>query len=248
MLKRKLQITLAGAIFFLLGSTLNRSSWTWAENPKNYQLPAAEYKTYALSTTLDSLDSGSKENRRRTRNGFGYVPKVMGSGEGYAQISSSAIEALLNIPLGWEALDDGKKLRVFTPDNDILLVLNWVSFEKYGTFDQFKNKFFEQSIHDFKERKQTNKTMKVELLALPSGVFGHKLLNVQDELEMFSLFTAFIPQPQKAGYALRVNLSAPPEKLDQYLGLIGLILRDVKVNGVSSTGIATQGSPAESNP
>ena len=67
--------------------------------------------------------------------------------------------------------------------------------------------------------------MKVELLNLPNGVFGHKLLNVQDELEMFSLFTVFIPQPQKSGYALRVNLSAPPEKLEQYLGLIGLIVR-----------------------
>jgi hypothetical protein len=89
----------------------------------------------------------------------------------------------------------------------------------------FKNKFFEQSLRDCKERKQTNKTMKVELLNLPNGVFGHKLLNVQDELEMFSLFTVFIPQPQKSGYALRVNLSAPPEKLEQYLGLIGLIVR-----------------------
>jgi len=202
-----------------------------AQSPKNFSLPEDDYKTYALSDAADSLDPKSKENKRRMRNGFGFVPKVIGGGMGYALIASGAIEASLKIPLGWEALDDGKKLRVFTPDNTILIVVNWVSYEKYGGFAEFQEKFFEESKRDYKQRRATNKAMKVELMTLPNGIFAHKVINLQEELETFSLFTLFIPQPLKPGYALRINLSSPPEKLDQYLGLVGLFLKDVKPLG-----------------
>ncbi|MFO1518394.1 MAG: hypothetical protein U1F57_01820 [bacterium] len=200
-----------------------------AQSPKAFTPPEATYKAYALSDNTMSFDPKSVENKRRVRNGFGFVPKILGQGDGFVQIASSALQGSLSVPMGWEGMDDGKKLRVFTPDNEILIVLNWVDCGKYGGFEEFKKKFFEQSARDFKERKKTNPQFKLELLNLVDGNFGHKILNNQDELETFSLITLFFQQPDKPGYALRVNLSAPPEKLDKYQGLLGLLMKDFKV-------------------
>ncbi|MBL7684530.1 MAG: hypothetical protein JNK65_00640 [Deltaproteobacteria bacterium] len=206
-------------------------SQTSFSDPKKIQIPLSDYKQFALSSRASGLDPKTSENRRRLRDGLGTLPTIWGEGEGYAQVRSTAINANLNVPHGWEALEDGKKLRIFTPDSDVLIIVNWVDTSTYGGWEGFKQKFLQQSSYDFSQQKKDNKNMKLEQFILDESSFGHKITHVQGEFEEYSLMTFLKSLPEKNGNALRLNLTAPPEKLDQYIPLLGLLMKDVKVAG-----------------
>ncbi len=80
----------------------------------------------ALAGDGASLDPEHKMNVYFRDHGIGLVPRVLevNESERYALIGCGAIVAIVQVPLGWHAIDDGKRTLVFDPENKIQVNLN----------------------------------------------------------------------------------------------------------------------------
>jgi hypothetical protein len=78
-------------------------------------------------------------------------------------------------------------------------------------------------------RKREAPRYEVALLRLADGQFGVRETNIPDPNGPFSSVIVFMRHPGDPALGVRINLFTPVEDFDRYLGLMGLVLRDIRI-------------------
>jgi len=85
-----------------------------------------EVKGPAAEPDLGTLDQEHPTNRNLRDNGIGLVPRVVSVNrdENYAVLAAAAVNATFRLPLGWHAIDDGRRTLLFHTESDVQINLN----------------------------------------------------------------------------------------------------------------------------
>jgi hypothetical protein len=191
------------------------------------KLPVGTYAAYALSGDAASFDPERPENKQLVERKLGFPVRAVQVFEHHALIGSGAARVLVPVPLGWRGFDDGRRTRLFHPGGDIGLVVSAAPLADVGGWDSAREQFWEQVRQQVPERRKA-------LLRLPAGHFGVRETNIGDPNGAFSSVIIFMRHPADPGLAVRVNMFTPVADFDRYLGLVGLMVRDIRVPSGSS--------------
>lgn len=79
------------------------------------------FADFARPAGAATLDAEHSINANLRDNGVGLVPRVLNIDQdaGSATIGCGAIVAIMSIPLGWHVIDDGRRVLLFDPKNQI---------------------------------------------------------------------------------------------------------------------------------
>ncbi|MEZ0263845.1 MAG: hypothetical protein ACAI43_03890 [Phycisphaerae bacterium] len=86
----------------------------------------ASYAPFALAADAKSLDPEHPTNVNLRDNGAGLTPNVLraDAARRVAFVGAGAVEAIVPVPFGWHAIDDGRRTLLFDPVNDVQVNLN----------------------------------------------------------------------------------------------------------------------------
>jgi hypothetical protein len=191
-------------------------------------LPVGTYAAYALSKDASSFDPEREENKKLLEKGFGFPVRVARVLDGYALVLSPATKRLLAVPLGWQGFDDGKRTRLFPPGGDIGLVVSIVSLDGVQGWDNVREHFWQQVRQAAAERKRQAPRYEARLIQLADGTFGVRETSIPEAGGPYSSVLLFLRYPGEPNLGLRVNLFTPDEQFERYLGLAGLVLREIQ--------------------
>jgi hypothetical protein len=197
--------------------------------PVEDRLPVGDYASYALSEDATSLDPARPENRQLIEKKLGFPVRAVQVFERHALVGSAAARVLVPVPLGWRGFDDGRRTRLFHPGGEIGLVVSAVALEQAGGWDRGREQFWQQVREHVAARRREAPNYAAVLLRLPDGKFGVREANIPDPSGPFSSVIVFMRHPGDPALGVRVNLFTPVGEFDRYLGLIGLMLRDIRV-------------------
>ena len=113
--------------------------------------------------------------------------------------------------------------------DQIGMVVSAFSLEQAGGWDSAREQFWQQVREQVPARRRAAPRYAVALLRLPGGQFGVREVNIPDSNGPFSSVIIFMRHPVDAGLGVRVNLFTPVEDFERYLGLAGLVVRDIRV-------------------
>lgn len=85
----------------------------------------------ALADDAESLNPESDYNLSFRDSGVGFVPPMLAKNDAAksAAIGCASIEAIVTIPFGWHAVDDGSRTLIFDQANNIQINLNLMDFK-----------------------------------------------------------------------------------------------------------------------
>jgi hypothetical protein len=214
----------------LLAAALATSTAAAAQDiPVDDKLPLGAYAAYAVSEDAGSLDPERPENKQLRDKGIGFPVTVVQLFERHALVGSGAARVLVPVPLGWRGFDDGRRTRLFHPNGEIGIVVSAYSLDKAGGWDNAREEFWQQVRQHTLKRRREAPRYSATLLRLPGGQFGVREINVPDTNGPFSSIIVFMRHPLDPALAVRVNLFTPVDEFDRYLGLAGLVVRDIRV-------------------
>jgi hypothetical protein len=193
------------------------------------RLPVGDYGSYALSGDATSLDPERPENRQLIEKRLGFPVRVVQVFERHALVGSGAARVLVPVPLGWRGFDDGRRTRLFHPGGEIGLVVSAVSIDQAGGWDNAREQFWHQVREQAPARKREAPRYEVALLRLAGGQFGVRETHIPDRNGPFSSVIVFMRHPGDPALGVRINIFTPVEEFDRYLGLAGLMLRDIRI-------------------
>jgi hypothetical protein len=191
-------------------------------------LPAASYSTYALSKDAKSFDPEDPENKLLLEKGFGFPVRVARVLEGRALVASPATKLLIPVPLGWRGFDDARRTRLFPPGGDIGLVVSVVSIDDTRGWDDTREQFWQQVREAAARRGKESPRYEARLIRLADGTFGVREAHIPDKNGPYSSILLVMRYPGDARLGLRINLFTPVEEFERYVGLMGLIVRDLQ--------------------
>jgi hypothetical protein len=193
------------------------------------KLPVGSYAAYALSNDAVSLDPERPENKQLLDKKLGFPVRAVQVFERHALVGSGAARVLVPVPLGWRGFDDGRRTRLFHPNGEIGLVVSAASLDQAGGWDAARERFWEQVRLQAPARKRQAPRYEAILLRLPNGEFGVRETDIPDPNGPFSSVIVFMRHPGDTSLAVRINLFTPVPDFDRYLGLAGLVLRDIRI-------------------
>ena len=217
------------ALWVALGFVLAPAAAGAQELPVEDKLPVGAYATYAVSNDAVSLDPERPENKQLLEKKLGFPVRAVQVFERHALVGSGAARVLVPVPLGWRGFDDGRRTRLFHPNGEIGLVVSASSLDQAGGWDNAREQFWQQVRVQALARKRQAPRYEVALLRLPNGQFGVRETNIPDPNGPFSSVIVFMRHPGDSTLAVRVNLFTPVPDFDRYLGLVGLVLRDIRI-------------------
>ncbi|QOY91851.1 hypothetical protein [Paludibaculum fermentans] len=93
--------------------------------------PAPSFALYALADDASSMDPEHQVNANLRNKGAGLTPNVAAENteEKKVTIGAGSIEAQVDIPMGWFAMDDGKRTLVFEPAGEVQINLSLIPCE-----------------------------------------------------------------------------------------------------------------------
>ena len=197
--------------------------------PFEEKLPVGTYAAYAVSEDAVSLDPNRPENKQLLEKSLGFPVTVVQLFERHALVGSGAARVLVPVPLGWRGFDDGRRTRLFHPNGEIGFVVSAFSLDQAGGWDNAREQLWLQVREHALKRRREAPRYAVTLLRLPGGQFGVREVNVPDPNGPFSSVIVFMRHPLDPALGVRVNLFTPVEDFDRYLGLAGLVVRDIRV-------------------
>ena len=157
-------------------------------------------------------------------NGIGLVPRVLqvNEAERYAMLGCGAIVAMVQVPLGWHAIDDGKRTLIFDPDNKIQVNLNVIQPGPL-TIDQVI-----EAIHgQVREANPSVEHIRLTLAGMPT--LG--LRNLQADGEPIEQAFMFRPHPvggDSTTTLLQVRVTASPGDMIRAMNLAEVLVRGMK--------------------
>jgi len=197
--------------------------------PVDDKLPVGAYAAYAVSEDASSLDPNRPENKQLLDKKLGFPVTVVQLFERHALVGSGAARVLVPVPLGWRGFDDGRRTRLFHPGGEIGIVVSAFSIDQAGGWDYARDQFWDQVRQHALKRRREAPRYAVTLLRLPGGQYGVREVNVPDPNGPFSSVIVFMRHPLDPALGVRVNLFTPVEEFDRYLGLAGLVMRDIRI-------------------
>ena len=204
-------------------------------------LPSTTYAAFALAADGASFAPDSAENKGLLDKGFGTPVRVQRVLDKHVQVVSPATGTLLMVPFGWRGFDDGKRARFFTPTGTIGITVQALSIEGFVDWNDVRGQVRTLARKTAEARAQRDPRYQARLIRLADGTFGMRETNINEgEDGPYSSVILFRPLPGNPKYAIRLNLYTPLDEFERYLGLAGLVLRDVQTGPVGPT---VQASP-----
>lgn len=191
-------------------------------------LPAATYANFALANDSASFAADSAENKGLLDKGFGTPLPVRSVLDRHVLLASPTTKLLIPAPFGWRGFDDGKRARLFTPTGNIGVVMTTISSEGFKDWNDAREQVWKVARESAEKRAKADPRYQARMIRLADGTFGMREMNIQDSEGPYSTVTVFKPHPGDAKLAVRINLYAPVDDFERYLGLLGLIVRDLQ--------------------
>jgi len=192
-------------------------------------LPAASYASFALATDSKSFAPDSTENKGLLDKGFGVPVRVQQVLDRHVQIVSPSTQLLMTVPFGWRGFDDGKRTRLFTPTGNIGITFQSLPMEGFTDWDDVRGKVWNLARQTAEARAKKDPRYQARLIRLADGTFGMREANINEgDAGPYSSVILFKPHPGDPKLAIRMNLYTPIEEFERYLGLAGLLLRDMQ--------------------
>ncbi len=192
-------------------------------------LPAASYASFALAADSKSFAPDSAENKGLLDKGFGVPVRVQQVFDRHAQIVSPSTQLLLTVPFGWRGFDDGKRTRLFTPTGNIGITFQSLPMEGFTDWDDVRGKVWNLARQTAEARAKKDPRYQARLIRLADGTFGMRETNINEgDVGPYSSVILFRRHTGDPKLAIRMNLYTPIEEFERYLGLAGLLLRDMQ--------------------
>ena len=198
---------------------------------KPFAFPAAQYADFALSKDARTWDAKHPINKKALEDGDGQPLNVLRENktEKWVQVYAASCQNTLKMPFGWFGLDDGSTTYFWTPDEKTRIICAFNSLEdskppaNTTLWAHFKNGALAQM------RKQMPKA-RFRQFSLKDGSFGIEARGIRSESgREVSFLQIWKHNPQLPAFALSLSLTSPAASYEHNLGLIGLMLRDRKV-------------------
>ncbi len=191
-------------------------------------LPIAAYASFALAADSNSFAPDSPENKGLLDKGFGFPVRVQRVLDRHVQVVSPSAKLLLTVPFGWRGFDDGKRTRLFTPMGNIGITLHALPLDGFTDWDDVRGKVWNLARQTAEARAKKDPRYQARLIRLADGTFGMRETNINEgEDGPYSSVILFRRHPDDPKLAIRMNLYAPIEEFERYMGLAGLMLRDM---------------------
>ena len=223
-MRQRAGITLGIAAGFALATAAGAQELAFDD-----KLPVGDYAAYAVSNDAVSLDPERPENKQLLDKGLGFPVRAVQVFERHALVGSGAARVLVPVPLGWRGFDDGRRTRLFHPNGEIGFVVSAASLDQVGGWDAAREQFWHEVRVQALARRRRAPRYEVALLRLPNGQFGVRETNIPDPNGPFSSVILFVRHPTDPAMAVRINLFTPVHDFDRYLGLAGLLVRDIRL-------------------
>ncbi|WP_321473249.1 hypothetical protein [uncultured Paludibaculum sp.] len=202
--------------------SLRLSSPQGQSAPVSYTPPEPEpsqepsFALYALAADAGSLDPENPVNVNLREGGSGLTPNIAGhDAEGRkVTIAAGSIEAQIDIPMGWYAMDDGQRTLVFEPAGQVQINLNIIPREGRNA---------ELVLDSIQAEAQRSYPAPQFLRLAEGGIHGLSIRNIHDgsdEIEQLHLLTNWRDQSA----FLRARITATPDRMRDAANLAELIL------------------------
>lgn len=195
-------------------------------------LPVATYASFALANDSASLAPDSPENKGLLDKGFGFPVRVQRVLDRHVQVVAPAAKALVTLPFGWRGFDDGKRTRLFTPMGNVGITLQALSTDPFVDWDDTRGQVWSLARKTAEARAKKDPRYQARLIRLADSTFGMRETNINEgEDGPYSSVILFRPHPTEPKMAVRMNLYAPVEEFERYMGLAALVIRDMQGPG-----------------
>lgn len=198
-------------------STNDAATTSTTEDLPTARLTAAEFAAVVLADDATSFDQDSGINANLRDRGVGLVPRVLSidANEKSARLGAGAIEAIVRVPFGWYALDDGRRTLVFDGENRIQINLSLRQLEGDSLAA-----YARALVEPYLEREPD---LPVAELAFADGLFGAGVRGASIEGE--TLDQVFIVrQATRDGFVLVARVTATSEDSVRAMNLAGDIM------------------------
>ena len=204
-----------------------------AKKMEAFAFPAAKYADFALSKDAKSWDIKHPVNRKLLESGAGQPLRVgqENKAEKSVQLYAASCQSVLKMPLGWFGLDDGGATTFWTPDEKTRILCRFTSLGASAapTEKNWWPSFKTRALAQMKKQMPKAHFRPFDLKSPPDS-FGIEASGLKSEsgrdVKFVQIFTR---NSQIPGFALSLSLTSPAKDYAHNLGLIGLILRDRKV-------------------
>lgn len=176
--------------------------------------------SFALGGGLATLQQDHPTNRAWLEQGRGFAPRVraVDGAAGKAWVASIALQAVLEVPLGWHALDDGVRLVLLHPDGSVQISLERLQAPG-GSQEALLDRLEAQARIDYPAPQA------VRLRSGPIlGLALHNLFDGDQPLRQMHLLLACDPP----GTVLRARATAVPEQAARAADLAEALLLGVR--------------------
>lgn len=206
-----------------------------AEEPEEAPEPEAEAATqdsaeapvsfarYALADDAASLDPDNSTNTNLRESGHGLTPRIKDQDPEARKVTIAAgsIAALVDVPMGWYAMDDGKRTLVFEPAGEVQINLNVIP-RFLRSADEILDDLQREADQSYDDPKM--------LRLAEDGLYALSIRNIFDrgvEIEQLHL----LRDGRDGSTMLRARVTATPARMQDAANLAELILKSVTFPG-----------------
>lgn len=193
-------------------------------------LPVGKYADFATASDEKSLmDQDDPVMRKWIDNNIENIVKIVSVDRAGAKavVSFASAKMTLPIPLGWYAMDDGERGAAFTADEDVRIIARQLDLEFEGV----------KSIEDYAGIKRAIQQQRAPRARIAEKRLpGGQVINIYENVPprandrgprtIYEVLTAH-PSDKKRGH--QILLGVPDGQGDKYLPLLGLVMRDGKI-------------------
>ncbi len=194
-----------------------------ANAPSPLQFTPADFGYFAKSDDLATLDPEHPVNARLRDKGIGFVPNMLASDlqAKTAKLGAGAIQAVIQVALGWHVNDDGRRTLLLDPEGNIQISLHILTKE---------GRSVDQILDDVQaEAEQSHPNPEfVRFEAGGMSALGVRNIVVNDEpIDQVHLLAPW----SHDSAVLRARVTADPASTGFALDYAALILRSVEYGG-----------------
>lgn len=193
-------------------------------------IPVGNYPDFALDDIESTLtDPDDPILRRWTDNNVENIAQIVSVNRRgrYATVRLASARMVLNIPLGWYAVDDGERGAVFTPDEAVRIIGRQVDLP----LEQVR------SIEEYSEIKRAQMVQRYPMAAISGqplgpGVVMNVYLHIParpNDKGPRAIYEVVSTDPADPKRAQLTTMGCPDGQEQKYLPLLGLVLRDRRI-------------------
>lgn len=179
-------------------------------------LTAADWSGFAISKDARSLDPEEPMNARLRNNGAGLTPRVasVDAANRKATVGGGAIGSLIDVPLGWHVIDDGRRVLIFEPTGKVQINLNLIPRQGRSSA---------RMIEEIQAGARQSYPNPEFTRRGAEGVMIRRIADGSTPIEQLHLL-----READANYVLRARITATPDTMEKAAALGELILASAR--------------------